>query len=158
MLSAEEGSCCLGWADHHSDSFGCTSPAAAPPNQDKTVSLHVNAGAQQAEVTLPREEDGFISKRTESGGSYGSLDPYVDIWNNADMAEVTSTRNPHPAGPSVTAQRMYEVGVLAERLGRGVHAADQAAKVTLYFSFFYFGKTYASPQSPRFGLNKYYSS
>ena len=109
-----------------------TSSAAVPPNQDTTVSLHVSSAAQQAEVTLPKEEDGFLSKRTESGGSYGSLEPYIDTWNNADMAEVTSNRNPHPAGPSATAQRMYEVGVHAERLGRSIHAADQPAQVTIY--------------------------
>ena len=93
-----------------------------------------------------------------SGGSYGSLELYIDTWNNADMAEVTSTRNPHPAGPSVTAQRMFEVEVLTGHLSRGVQAANEAAKVTLLLQLFYLGKTYASPQSPRFGLNKYYSS
>jgi hypothetical protein len=134
------------------------SSAAAPPNQGKTVSLHVSACAQQAEVVMPREEDGFISRRTESGGSYGSLEPYVDTWNNADLAEVSSNPKPHPAGPSATAQRLFEVAMTADRLSRGISLVDEAAKVTFCFGLLYFGKTYASPQSPRFGLNKYYSS
>ena len=65
---------------------------------------------------LPREEDGFISKRTESGNSYGSLEPFIDTWNNADMAEVSSNPSrgkPHPAGPSVMAQKMHTLGSIA---------------------------------------------
>ena len=127
--------------------------SAGAPSQDQIVSLHVSSAAQQAEVTLPSEEDGFISKRTDSGNTYGSLEPYVDTWNNSDLAEVSSNPKPHPAGPSATAQRMFEARLLAERLGRSIHLADEAAKVILCFSFSYLGKTYASPQSPRFGLN-----
>ena len=61
---------------------------------------------------MPGEEDGFISKQTESGGTYGSLEPYIDTWNNADMAEVSSNPQPHPAGPSATARRLFEAGIL----------------------------------------------
>ena len=135
-----------------------TSSASAPPKQDSTASLHVSVAAQQAKVTLPSEEDGFIPRRTASGNSYGSLEPYVDTWNDSDLAEVSSNPQPHPAGPSATARRLFEVGVLADRLSRGAHLATEAAKVTLYFGLFCFGKTYASPQSPRFGLNKQYLS
>ena len=137
-----------------------TSSAAAPPNQEKAVSLHVSSAAQQADATLLKEGDGFLSKRTASGGSYGSLDPYIDTWNNADLAEVSSNPQPHPAGPSAIAQRLFEVGMISDRLGRGIQLADEAAQVTFtfYLGSFYFGKTYASPQSPRFGLNEYHSS
>ena len=131
-----------------------TSSAATPPNKDTTVSLHVSSAAQQAEVTLLKEEDGFVSKRTESGGTYGSLEPYVDTWNNADLAEVSSNPKPHPAGLSAIAQRVFEVGMLSDRLSRGINLVDQAAQVIFYFGSVYFGKTYASPQSPRFGLNE----
>ena len=81
---------------------------------------------------MPSEEDGFISKRTESGNSYGSIGIYVEDWNAADMAEVSS--NPrghqlHPAGPSALAQRMHAVGSAAEYLLKTVDAADHIAKV-----------------------------
>jgi len=59
---------------------------------------------------------GFISSRTPSGGSWGSLEHYVIEWNAADMGEVSS-ENPHPAGPSRVAQKMYEAELaLAEAL------------------------------------------
>ena len=103
--------------------------SAAKRNLDRTVDLHLSAAAQQARITLPLEEDGFLSKRTESGGSYGSLEPYLDTWNNSDMAEVSSNPKPHPAGGSATAQRMYEVGAIAERLSRSIHVANETAKV-----------------------------
>ena len=101
-----------------------------------TVGLHVSAAAQHAEVLMPSEDDGFISKRTESGNSYGSLEPYVNTWNASDMAEVSSNPKPHPAGPSATAQRLFEVGAVAERLSRNIHLANQTAKVTLHLLHF----------------------
>ena len=132
--------------------------SAAAPSLDRTVRLHVSTAAQHAEVTMPSEEDGFISKRTESGNSYGSLEPYIDTWNASDMADVSSNPKPHPAGPSALAWRMYEVDAAAERLSRTVHAVNQTAKVKSQLFHFKLGKTYASPQSPRFGLNTQYSS
>ena len=92
-------------------------------------------------MTLLKEEDGFVSHRTESGGSYGSLDPYVDTWNNADLAEISSNPKPHPAGPSAVAQRLLEVAMTANRLSQGIGLVDEAAKVTICFGLFYFGKT-----------------
>ena len=103
--------------------------SAAAPNLDRTVGLHVSTAEQHAEVTMPSEEDGFISKRTESGNRCGSLEPYIDTWNASDMAEVSSNPKPHPAGPSALARRMYKVEAAAERLSRTVHAAHQTAKV-----------------------------
>ena len=67
--------------------------SAAAPNLDRTVGLHVSAAAQHAEVLMPSEEDGFISKWTESGNSYGSLEPYVDTWNASDMARLAAIRS-----------------------------------------------------------------
>ena len=87
---------------------------------------------------IPLEEDGFISKRTETGHSYGSLEPYIDTWNAGDMAEVSSnprTGRPHQAGPSALAQRMHDVGAAAEYLSRTVHAADETAKVLQLLTF-----------------------
>ena len=115
-----------------SKASAATSSAAAPPNLDRTVGLHASVAAQQAEVRVPGEEDGFISKRTESGGTYGSLEPYIDTWNNADMAEVSSNPQPHPGGPSATARRLFEAGILADRLSRSLHVANATAKVRFY--------------------------
>ena len=103
--------------------------SAAAPNLDRTVRLHVSTAAQHAEVVMPSEEDGFISKRTESGNSYGSLEPYINTWNASDMAKVSSTPKLHPAGPSALARRMYEVDAAAEHLSQTMHAAHQTAKV-----------------------------
>ena len=110
--------------------------SSAAPKPDLRVGLHVSAAAQHAEALMPSEEDGFISKRTESGNSYGSLETYINTWNASDMAEVSSNPKPHPAGPSALARRLYEVGAAADRLGRAVHAADQTTKVK--FQLFYF--------------------
>ena len=121
-----------------------TSSAAAPV-LDRTVGLHFSVAAQRAKVVMPSKEDGFISKRTESGNSYGSLEPYHDTWNASDMAKVSSNPTPHPAGPSALAQQIYEVGAAAEHLSRAMHVADKTAKVKSQLCNFYLGKTYSSP-------------
>lgn len=105
--------------------------SAAAPNLDRMVGLHVSTAAEHAEVMMPSEEDSFISKRTESGNSYGSLEPYFNTWNASDLAEVSSNPKPHPAGPSALARRMYEVDAAAVQLSRTVHAAHETAKVKI---------------------------
>ena len=110
--------------------------SAAAPNLDRTVGLHVSTATQHAEVTMPSEEDGFISKRSESGNSYGSLEPYIDTWNASDMAEVSSNLKPNPARPSALARRMYEVDAAAEHLSRTMHPAHQTAKVKSQLFYF----------------------
>ena len=70
-----------------------TTSSASAPNLDRTLGLHVSAAAQHAEVTMPLEEDGFISKRTASGNSYGSLEPYIDTWNPATWPRLAPTQS-----------------------------------------------------------------
>ncbi|KAM0927089.1 hypothetical protein ACQ4PT_003197 [Festuca glaucescens] len=60
---------------------------AAAPSPDTQVELYAGTGAQRAAFLVPSEEDDFIPGRTESGSSYGSLQPYVDSWNAGDLAE-----------------------------------------------------------------------
>ncbi|KAM0927090.1 hypothetical protein ACQ4PT_003197 [Festuca glaucescens] len=79
---------------------------AAAPSPDTQVELYAGTGAQRAAFLVPSEEDDFIPGRTESGSSYGSLQPYVDSWNAAGD----------------------EAGVIVKRLNQAVQAVDETAK------------------------------
>ena len=71
--------------------------------------------------------DGFVTTRTLSGRSLGSLNHYSMDWNAADMGEVSSGNpqpTPHPAGPSALAQKMHQVKV-------AVIEADKTAGVII---------------------------
>src|SRR4051812_6406258 len=59
----------------------------------------------------PREEDGFVPRRTGGDQGYGSLQSFVGAWNAADLAEVNSNPKQNPAGPSALGQKMYDVMV-----------------------------------------------
>ena len=75
-------------------------------------------------------------------------------WNGADMSEVSIVNaqpKQHPAGPSTLAQKMHAVKL-------AVVDADKTAAVITFFTLFRFLQNIHSPQSPRFGLSKHYST
>ena len=56
---------------------------------------------------------GFVSHRTASGKSFGSLKDYVEQWNDADKDEVTSKlaiSNPRQVEPA-TGRVEYRIGL-----------------------------------------------
>jgi hypothetical protein len=76
-----------------------------------------------SKATIPNR--GFVVTQTASGKSLSSLGHYSMDWNNADMTEVSSGSSPvqpHPAGPSHLAQKVY-----AAKLA--VQEVDKAAMV-----------------------------
>ena len=69
----------------------------------------------------------------------------------SEVSTVNPQARPHPAGPSMLAQKMHAVKV-------AVMDADKTAAVFTFFPLFRFLQDIQSPQSPRFGLSKYYSA
>jgi hypothetical protein len=124
---------------------GSAGTPAMPRSTDTTLQLHASAGAHRASFLVPSETDGFVPRRTESGNSFGSCQPYVDAWNASDLAEMSPNPRPHPAGPSMLARRMYEVD-------HALLAAKETAKVTFDTIYAFLLKIHTLLQSPRFGL------
>ena len=122
---------------------------ASESTPERQVSLHVGHAA----TAIVSAGEGFVPSRTQSGKSLGSLGHYSMDWNSADMSEVSSANphsRPHPAGPSMLAQKIHAVKV-------AVIEADKTASV-ITFSLFSDLQDVASPQSPRFRLSNYYSA
>ena len=75
---------------------------------------------------------GFVSYRTKSGHSFGSLQGYVDDWNEADADEVTSKvalSDPNHVNPAIgIADRKIDLAVQLLR------EAKAATKVHSYFT------------------------
>ena len=104
--------------------------SAPEPNPDRQVSLHVSRAAGATGTQITPAGAGFVSNRTSSGKSMGSLEHYCMDWNSADMSEV-STANPqskhHPAGPGALGQKLYAVkAAIAE--------AEKTAAVNISFT------------------------
>jgi len=100
---------------------------SATPDKDKQISLHVSRAAARASPLTNVQGAGFVSLRTSSGGSLGSLTQYAMDWNSADLGEVTSGNpNPalHPGSPSVLAQKMRAARAAFDE-------ADKTAEVRL---------------------------
>ena len=108
--------------------------SAAAPNTDRTIVLHAGAAARSVSTKVLSVEDGFIAKRTESGRSLDSLEPYARDWNSVDLDEVTSNPHPvppHPAGLSALCQRVHEADVAADVLKMAVQTIGKIAKVII---------------------------
>ena len=122
----------------------------------------------ERQLALQRGKDiapanaGFLSLRTLSGKSLGSLEQCIIDWNSADMSEVNTM---HPAGPGMLAQKMHALKV-------AVNEAHRTAEVNIPFSAFanfckirrvkftrlaFFITDIHHPQSPRFRLSNGYS-
>ena len=111
---------------------------ASESNPERQVSLHVGHAA----AAIVSAGEGFVPSQTLSRRSLGSLEHCCMDWNGADMSEVSSANphsRPHPAGPSMLAQKIHTVKVV-------VMEVDKTAEVITFFPLFSdFCKTCISP-------------
>lgn len=117
--------------------------------------IHAKMSALQHQLAIAGPRAGFVTSRTKSGESLGSLGHYSRDWNLAD-AEVTSElrlaeSTLHPAAP----------GLLKRKILAARHALDEVNKTadvststepTLFPS----SHIYIFPQSPRFGFSEHH--
>ena len=81
-------------------------------------------------LALAGPSAGFASYRTKSGHSFGSLQGYIDDWNDADGDEVTSqmalseAKHVHPA-----------IGIAERKIDLAVQALREAKAATKVCSF-----------------------
>ena len=77
----------------------------------------------QMSIAGPR--DGFVSHRTTSGHSFGSLKHYCDDWNLADVDEVSSRPSQSLSLPD---PRLHEAapGMVMHKLSSAQRALDEA--------------------------------
>ena len=82
-------------------------------------------------VALAGPSAGFASYRTKSGHSFGSLQGYVDDWNDADSDEVTSKmalsdlKHVHPA-----------IGIAERKIELAMQSLGEAKAATKVYSYF----------------------
>ena len=103
------------------------SDAKAAKAASSKIQLHRHS------LALAGSSAGFVSHRTTSGHSFGSLQGYVDDWNEADADEVTSKialSDPKHVNPAIgIAERKIDLAV------QSLREAKLATKVHSYSCF-----------------------
>ena len=85
-------------------------------------------------LALAGPSAGFMSYRTKSGHSFGSLEGYVNDWNDADADEVTSKMifsDPKHVNPAI--------GIAEQKIDLAVQALREAKSATKVHSCSCFG-------------------
>ena len=101
--------------------------------------IHAKMSALQHQLAIAGPRAGFVTSRTKSGESLGSLGHYSRDWNLAD-AEVTSELRLadsalHPAAPSTLKQK-----ILAAR--HALEDVNKTADVSILPNFFQIGRAH----------------
>ena len=126
-----------------------------PTEGQAAQEIHAKMSTLQHQLAIAGPRAGFVTSRTKSGESLGSLGHYSRDWNLAD-AKVTSElrlaeSTLHPAAP----------GILKRKILAARHALDEVNKTADVSTstepiLFPSSHIYIFPQSPRFGLSEHH--